>query len=159
LREGLDDLDNEFKELEAIIEGQTNEYLTIINDLSNFEVQGKIVDTRINNYERLRDSLQMLIGETDFAEEDIAVLSHPNFDETSSVEMALAVLKTLGKYIRNSNRFLENQFIVQKNQEFSKHVHTFEAKVIITPSCTSNIIKKAERTFEKVIKEGSKILF
>jgi len=129
LRENLDDLDNEFKELEAIIEGQTNEYLTIINDLSNFEVQGKIVDTRINNYERLRDSLQMLIGETDFAEEDIATLSHPNFDDTSSVEAALAVLKTLGKYIRNSNRFLENQYIVQKNQEFSKYVHTFESKL------------------------------
>ena len=55
LRENLDDLDNEFKELETIIEGQTNEYLTIINDLSNFESQSKIVDTRINNYERLRD--------------------------------------------------------------------------------------------------------
>jgi len=96
----LDDLDNEFKELEAIIDGQTNEYLTIINDLSNFESQSKIVDTRINNYERLRDcmwnemlhdfdylwiALQMLIGETDFAQEDIAILSNPNFEDNASV--------------------------------------------------------------------------
>ena len=27
----------------------------------------------------------MLIGETEFAEEDIAALSHPNFDDTASV--------------------------------------------------------------------------
>ena len=58
LRENLDDLDNQFKELETIIDTQTNEYLSVINDLSNFESQSKIVDTRIDNYKRLKDCIE-----------------------------------------------------------------------------------------------------
>jgi archaellum component FlaC len=60
VRGNLDDLDEEFKQLENIIETQTNEYLGIINDMSNFETQSKIVNTRVNNYERLKESIKCL---------------------------------------------------------------------------------------------------
>ncbi len=58
MRDNLDELDVQFKDLETIIDNQTNEYLTIINDLSNFESQAKIVDTRISNYDYLKESIK-----------------------------------------------------------------------------------------------------
>jgi len=55
-------------------------------------------------------------------------------------------------------RFLENQFIVQKNQEFSKYVHVFEAKVIFLFSLISSILSPASGSFEKAIEKSSQIL-
>jgi len=52
----LDDLDEQFKELESIIEKQTNEYLNMVNELSNCERQLRIVDLRKRNQEVLKES-------------------------------------------------------------------------------------------------------
>jgi archaellum component FlaC len=53
----LEDLDNEFKNLEETVEVQTNKYLEIINNLSNCGNQNKIIDIRIRNQQALKESI------------------------------------------------------------------------------------------------------
>lgn len=52
----LEDLDQEFKKLEEDVDRQTNEYLSIIKDLSNCENQNKIIDIRLRNQQALKES-------------------------------------------------------------------------------------------------------
>ena len=57
IRTKLDELDDQFKELESTIESHTNQYVTIINELSSCESQNKIVDIRLRNQQILKESI------------------------------------------------------------------------------------------------------